>query len=234
MIPNPALWQPRARPRPRSAICGFWRADDGVTLSGSTVTLLKDLSGHRNHLTGGNTPTYVANSFNGRAGITFNSTDTLGRLTYTQGAMSQPGSIYVVGKGNSTVNAGTMFAGSNVNNWAVFNSSGEIALFANNTARSGISTVVSGTPFILRAKVDNASSEFKLVRHGVATVTSSTWSTNPGAAAMNGFFLGNGQGTFNPWNGDMCSGLAMCRVATSTEDDAVFASLQKYYGITPL
>ena len=54
---------------PQSGLSLWLKADAGVTLSGSNVTAWADQSGNGNNATASGTPTLVANSLNGKSGI---------------------------------------------------------------------------------------------------------------------------------------------------------------------
>jgi hypothetical protein len=56
-------------PIPSNGLSLWLKADAGVTLSGSNVTAWADQSGNGNNATASGTPTLVANSLNGKSGI---------------------------------------------------------------------------------------------------------------------------------------------------------------------
>lgn len=87
-------------PKSLPSLAGWWRADQGITLNGSTVSQWNDLSGNARHLTQGtaaNQPLFVASGIGGQAAVEFVSTDYLDCAAATWGAaVSQPNTVYVV------------------------------------------------------------------------------------------------------------------------------------------
>lgn len=94
-------------------LLAWYRADTGVTLSGSNVTQWDDQSGNAYHLTvpgGINSPQYSATSFNSRPGITFSTSGTTGlqKTSFAPGAISVT-SAFLVGTEESTTGSNARF-----------------------------------------------------------------------------------------------------------------------------
>jgi hypothetical protein len=91
---------PRFIPTALANLAVWYRADQGVTLNGSTVSQWNDLSGNGRHLTQGTAsaqPLFVANGINGQPAVEFVSTDILDCAAATWGsAVAQPATLYVV------------------------------------------------------------------------------------------------------------------------------------------
>lgn len=220
-------------PRNVSNLAAWYRADLGITLSGSTVTAWADQSGNgdaNRNLTSSTAPNYVSSdsNFNNRPSIDFSVASSYLRSGVWSVARNQPVTVFIVGKSPGTgSNAYWLDArvDTGSSQQALIQTSGnDIREFAGGFLTS--STTVTSPSVV--AAVFHSTSSALYINNVTANVTGDAGTQN-----CDGITVGNyaGGGGFNQ-DGNICEVIVYFGTLSSTDFNNVMGYLGNRYAIS--
>lgn len=224
------MWTPK---RIGPALMGWYRADLGITLNGSTVSAWADQSGNGNHVTQGTgtaQPTYVASSsYFGRPALSFDGGDRM--VCATLSAAVKEITYFAVVRGVTSSNNGiaAITNGGTVNTGTAFFSAAS-TLTARRVSTGGATQAITyAAKNVLIATIDATAA--------TTYVNSKTFGGTPeGAKAYTGYShltIGDiASSLVYPWNGEIEEVCILNRVATVAEIASLVQYASTRYGIT--
>ena len=216
----------------RLGFTAWYRADQGITLNGSTVSQWDDISGNGNHLvqgTGSAQPTYVASSsYFGVPALSFDGGDRMNCAALS--ATIKEITYFAVGRGVTVANNGiaAITNGGTVNTGtAMFYTAGAMTVRRASTGGAAKAVTYAAKHVVIGTADATAANIY---------VDSATAGTAEGAKAYTGYShltVGDiANALIYPWNGEIAEVGILNRVATAAEISALLSYASRRYGIT--
>lgn len=232
---------------PSTGLKGWFRADQGLTLSGSNVTAWSDLSGNSNGVTvptGASSPVLVASAVGGQPAINFNAASSeLGATTFDFHGISAGAARSVIAVCTPAAGTGTFSTGGNIFSFKLGTStfqcmtgniSGTTFVYSNQAASASTSVALSltGTPAAIELYSAGTSSTETYTYNGVNKALSSvSVATETGTI---GFSIGNlhAANTTQYFAGTISEVLVYDHVLSAADQVAIRQYFQTRYGLS--
>lgn len=197
-----------------------------VTLNGSNVSQINDLSGNGNHLTAvtsTNQPAYISAGVNGLNVMRFDGVDDyLATIGGAAVGTNQPMTVFMVA-GRRSGDSGGQILANNSGTPTIYSQTSVWSLFAGSLVASA--TAVDLSIHVFTAVFNNASSLLRLDRTQIASGTVGTSSY-----ASRAMLVGMGSGGSGPFLGDVCELILVPGTVSSTVRDSCEDYLRTKWG----